>query len=152
MIRASLTLLALLAAAPLFAQDAPKQLPRARFQALMLSEFKQVDANNDGDLSRSEFEASQKAAIEARVQARNNALFARLDSDKNGQISAAEFASFPASAPRPDATAFLRLDSNKDGKVSAAEHAAGTTANFNRIDSNKDGTVSAAEAKASQGR
>ena len=148
MFRSSAATLALLGSAPLFAQTGPQPLPRAQFQTAMAEEFKQVDADQDGQLTRTEVENSQKAAIEARVRARNTALFTRLDADKSGQISAAEFAALPTTAPRADAAAFLRLDTDKDGKVSAAEHAAGTTANFNRIDKNKDGIVSAAEAKA----
>ena len=56
------------------------------------AEFARVDANKDGQMSRTEIENYQRTSATARITARNKALFAELDADKNGQISAVEFA------------------------------------------------------------
>lgn len=148
MFRQSLLAIALLAPAPLFAQAEPPPLTRAKVTANVAVEFKKIDANNDGQLTKAEIEQAQLNAIRERIQARNRALFAMLDADKSGQISAAEFNKLPAAAPRPDASNLLRFDTSKDGKISSAEHSTATFANFDRMDANKDGTVSVAEMRA----
>ncbi len=148
MVRFPLFALALIAPTPLFAQAAGVQsVPRATIVANADAEFKRVDTNNDGQMSRTEIENTQRASISARVNARSKALFAELDVDKNGQISPAEFAK-ATPAPEPDAAAVLRIDTNKDGQVSLAEHRAATIDTFTKIDANKDGMITAAEVKA----
>ena len=81
------------------------------------------------------------------IAARNKALFAELDADKNGQISAVEFAK-ASPIPTPDASVVLRIDANKDGQVSLAEHRGAALETFGKIDANKDGTLTAAEYRA----
>ena len=150
MVRFSLFTLALVAAAPLSAQvtapasGAAQSVPRAKVVANAEAEFARVDANKDGQMSRTEIETYQRTSATARVTARNKALFAELDADKNGQLSAAEFAKL-SSAPKADATNVLRVDTNKDGQLSLAEHRAAMLDTFNKIDANKDGLLTAAE-------
>ena len=146
--------LALLAPAPLLAQaaapaaPAAQPLPRAQFISTMDGEFRKVDADKDGQLTRIEIDQFQKVAAVAMARRRNQALFARLDADKNGQISPAEFASLPINPPRTDPGLLLKFDTSKDGKVSLIEHRTATLANFDRLDTDKNGVVSPAEMKA----
>ena len=146
----SLVALALLAPAPLLAQAAPaaQPLPRAQFITTMDGEFRKVDADKDGQLTRVEVELYQKAAVLAMAQRGSQALFARLDTDKNGHISPAEFARLPMNPPRADPNALLKFDTGKDGKVSLIEHRTATLANFDRLDTDKNGIVTPAEMKA----
>lgn len=151
MVRVSLLSLALVAAAPLAAQAqapaGPTSITRAQVTANAEAEFKKVDANNDGQMSRAEIENFQRASATARITARNKALFAELDTDKNGQLSAAEFAK-ATPVPKPDASYVLRIDANKDGQISLAEHRGAAIDTFAKIDANKDGTLTAAEVQA----
>ncbi len=82
------------------------------------------------------------------VQARQRAIFATLDGDRNGQLSFAEFSRVPVNPPPTNPDVLMRFDTNKDGKVSLIEHRTVTLANFDRMDTDKDGVVSAAEMKA----
>jgi Ca2+-binding EF-hand superfamily protein len=85
----------------------------------------------------------------AEAQARNRALFAQLDADKNGQISPTEFSR--ATTPSTVANAqpmIARMDSNRDSQVNLIEHRTATLANFDRLDTDKDGVVTPAEMKA----
>lgn len=151
MSRPSIFTLLLLAPAPLLAQaaaPAPQPIPRAAFIGTMDGEFRKIDADRDGEITRAEIEQFQRAAAAARVQALRGQLFAGLDADRNGQISAAEFTRMPINPPRTDATTLLRFDTSRDGKVSLLEHRTATLANFDRMDSDKDGVVSAAEMRA----
>ena len=149
MVRISLFTLALVVAAPLAAQASGgvKSVTRAEVTANAEGEFKRVDANKDGQMSRLEIENYQRTSTTARVTARNKALFAELDADKNGQISAVEFAKV-SPIPKPDATFVLRIDANKDGQVSLAEHRGAALDTFVKLDANKDGTLTAAEVQA----
>ena len=148
MVRFSIFALALVAAAPLSAQalsaTTAKPVTRAQVVANAGSEFARVDANKDGQMSRTEIETYQRTSATARVTARNKALFAELDADKNGQINAVEFAKASA-VPKPDASFVLRIDADKDGQVSLAEHRGAAIETFTKIDANKDGTLTAAE-------
>ena len=153
MVRSTLFILALVAAAPLSAQvtapasGAVQSVPRAKVVANAEAEFARVDINKDGQMSRVEIETFQRASAMARTTARNKELFAELDSDKNGQISAVEFAK-ATPTPKVDASGVLSIDSNKDGQVSLAEHRSATLATFTKIDTNKDGALTAVEVQA----
>ena len=129
------------------AADAP--LPRAQFIAGMDGEFRKMDADKNGQLTRAEIEQFQTQQLAAQAQARNKALFAQLDKDKNGQLSKAEFATIATPAPVANAQPMIaRMDGNRDSQISLSEHRIATVANFDRIDSDKDGVVTAAEMKA----
>ena len=124
-------------------------LPRAQFIADMDSEFRKMDADKNGQLTRTEIEQYQKLQAVAQAQSRNRALFAQLDTDKNGQLSPAEFAKIATPAPAASGQPMIaRMDSNRDSQVSLVEHRTATLANFDRLDSDKDGYVTAAEMKA----
>jgi Ca2+-binding EF-hand superfamily protein len=104
-------------------------LPRAQFIADMDNEFRKMDADKNGQLTRAEIEQYQKLQAMAQGRSRNRALFAQLDA-ANGQPMIA------------------RMDGNRDSQVSLVEHRAATVANFDRLDADKDGIVTAAEMKA----
>ena len=126
----------------------PASLPRAQFIADMDGQFRKMDADKDGQLTRLEIEQFQKAIIVAAAQARNRQLFAALDTDKNGQISPTEFLRVPMNTPAANPLRILGFDSGRDGKVSLLEHRTATLANFDRLDTDKEGNVSLAEGRA----
>lgn len=124
-------------------------LPRAQFIADMDSEFRKMDADKNGQLTRTEIEQYQKLQAIAQGKSRNRALFAQLDADRNGQLSPSEFAKIATPAPAANAQPMIaRMDSNRDSQVSLVEHRGATVANFDRLDADKDGIVTAAEMKA----
>ena len=143
----SLFLLALALSSAAVGQG-PASLPRAQFIADMDGQFRKMDADRDGQVSRLEIEQFQKASIVAASRARNRQLFAGLDTDKNGQISPTEFLRVPMNTPNTNPQLILNFDSGRDGKVSLLEHRTATLANFDRLDTDKDGNVSVAEGRA----
>ena len=80
------------------ASDEP--LPRAQFIAGMDGEFRKMDADKNGQLTRTEIEQFQTQQLAAQARARNKALFTQLDKDKSGQLSQSEFAGI-ANPARP---------------------------------------------------
>jgi Ca2+-binding EF-hand superfamily protein len=143
---------AVLAAAPVFAQGAPKTVSRAEFLKTNSARFAAIDANHDGKLDRKEIAAGQQrqlAAARQQFQQQLAAKFRQLDTNKNGSLSLAEFqAAMPnISAPPPDQL-LARLDANRNGTVDANEFRAPDLAQFNRADRNKDGVVTPDEARA----
>jgi Ca2+-binding EF-hand superfamily protein len=134
-------------AATVQAQAQP--IPRAQFIADMDVQFRKMDADKNGQLTRVEIEQFQKLTAIAEAQARNRALFAHLDADKNGQLSPAEFAKATTTAPAANGQPMIaRMDSNRDSQVNLIEHRTATLANFDRLDVDKDGVVTPAELKA----
>ena len=132
------------------ASEADKKIPKAEVVANADKEFAEVDTNKDGKMSRTEIETFQRAVAVEMATARNKAVFAALDADKNGQVSAAEFAKLNSGTPKVDPSNVLKIDTNKDGQVSLAEHRAATLATFTQFDTNKDGSLTAAEVKAAR--
>jgi Ca2+-binding EF-hand superfamily protein len=150
---AGLWLLAAASAAHGQAKAAPagteSNVPRAQYIASMDGEFRKMDSDKNGQLTRAEIEQYQKLQAEAQALARNQAMFAELDSDKNGRLSKAEFAKMAMPTAAANAQPILsRMDSNRDQQVSLLEHRTATVANFDRIDTDRDGNVTAAEMKA----
>ncbi|MCL6698890.1 EF-hand domain-containing protein [Sphingomonas sp. NSE70-1] len=151
---AAASVAALLIASPVLGQakvaatsDAP--LPRAQFIAGMDSEFRKMDADKNGQLTKAEIEQFQTQQLASQARARNKALFTQLDKDKNGQLSQPEFAKVATPAPVANAQPMIaRMDGNRDSQVSMAEHRTATLANFDRVDSDKNGIVTADELKA----
>lgn len=131
------------------AQPAAVPIPRATFLANMDAEFRKMDANRNGLLTRLEIEQHQRAAGVLQAQARLRARFTQLDTDRNGQLSLAEFGRLQPAPAAPNASPILsRFDLNRDNSVSLIEYRTGTLVNFDRLDADKDGIVSPAEMKA----
>jgi hypothetical protein len=77
--------------------------------------FKKMDGNNDGQISRAEFDVA--VPIPKAPPADAAPVLARFDTNKDGTITAAEFKA-------PTLSNFDRLDANKDGTLTAAEQQA----------------------------
>lgn len=131
------------------AATAAQPIPRATFLANMDSDFRKMDADRNGIVTRAEVERSQREAAALRAQTRLRARFAELDTDRNGQLSLAEFGRVQGAVPPANPTPLLsRFDLNRDNAISLVEYRTGTLANFDRLDVDKDGIVGAAEMKA----
>jgi Ca2+-binding EF-hand superfamily protein len=140
-------LLAAPAAALAQAPSTPQPISKAAFMANMQEEFAEIDANGDGSVSTAEVNAARDKAVATLAARRANAMFAELDSDKNGTLSQAEFARLVKPAGKLPPSPITALDINKDGRISTAEYRSGMEARFARLDANKDGVVTAAEAR-----
>jgi hypothetical protein len=124
-------------------------VPRTTFIETMDAEFKRMDTDRNGILTKKEIEEFQHALSVFSNQQRLVALFQQLDADKNGQLSPAEFAGLRLPTPPANAAPVLaQTDLNHDGQVTAVEYRAGKLVNFDRMDADKDGIVSIAEMKA----
>jgi Ca2+-binding EF-hand superfamily protein len=100
----------------------------------------QSDANNDGVVTRQEFDANRAAT------------FARLDANNDGQLTREEMR-----AGRPDRGgrghgrrhggmhSFAGADANNDGNITREEFLARPTQMFDRLDANHDGVIQASE-------
>lgn len=134
---------ALLVAIPALA--APDAKPTQTKPTRATKGIMRYDANNDGMVDRSEWNAGQEAR------------FRQLDADNDGKLSHDElFARASASGRnvtpterqiRRRATYFERLDSDQDGIVSREEFMALADSNFSRCDLNKDGRTDTAECR-----
>jgi Ca2+-binding EF-hand superfamily protein len=154
--------LTVFAAAPSFAQAsgapaAPQQISRAQLSGQLDTEFKDLDANKDGKLTKAEIQtAMTRRAGEAQTQVNQQAkaLFDKIDTNHNGSISLAEFQAQEKVSidPAKVEARVQQLDTNKDGSVSAEEYRNGTLSQFDRVDANHDGVVSAAEASGGASR
>jgi len=153
------TAIALLGTTPAFAQatqqQAPQQITRAQVSQQLDTEFKDLDANKDGKLSKAEIQAAmtrRAAEAQTQVNAQAKAVFDKLDTNHNGSISLTEFQASEKISLDPakvDAR-IAQLDTNKDGVVSADEYRNGTLAQFDKADTNHDGVISAADQGASR--
>lgn len=124
-------------------------VPRADYIATMDVEYRKMDGDKNGKVTRAEIEIFDRGAALGQARARAQAMFVRLDIDRNGQISPVEFGKMVTGTPTVDGRPLLgKLDANKDGAVSLIEHRAGKLAYFDQIDSDQDGVVTAVEMKA----
>jgi hypothetical protein len=129
--------------------QASQPIPRAQFLAQMDSQFRAIDADKNGQLTRTEIEQHLQQSALAEAKARNRAQFNELDVNKNGQLSSAEFAKLTPPAAAGNAGPMLaREDINHDSQISLIEHRSATLGNFDRVDTDKDGVVTPAEMKA----
>lgn len=140
----------------------PQDMTRDAVEQRTAQLFQRLDANGDGKLDAADREARQKA------------VFDRIDTDHSGEISYAEFTAMrdkrgdraerrgdhdregprmgkrgkrggPGMGPR----AMLRqADANHDGAITLAEFQTAALARFDAVDTNHDGTISQAERKA----
>jgi Ca2+-binding EF-hand superfamily protein len=142
---------AAIAPAQTTAPAAHQPIPRANYLGIMDSEFRKMDADKNGSVTRTEIEQFQTATAVAVAQSRGRALFAQLDSDRNGQLSPAEFAKLPIRPPPPNAAPLLtQLDLDKNQSISLVEYRTVKLANFDKIDADKDGVASVAEMRAAK--
>lgn len=109
--------------------------------------MERIDTNNDGTVTRAEFDAAQQTR------------FTQLDTNRDGSISAEERRAGRPERPEgargegrgpggpggPDGPGMHNPDANNDGVITRAEFLAGPTAMFERLDANRDGQLSAAE-------
>jgi len=129
-------------------QPGPKPIPRSQFVASMDADFRKLDADKNGQVTRAEIEQAERLKAEASAKARNRAQFAELDTNKNGQLSPAEFAKLtPPTIVSADGV-LARMDGNRDQQVSLIEYRAATVANFDRLDTDRNGVVTPIEMKA----
>lgn len=131
----------------------PRTLTRAQVVQQVDAEFKNLDTNGDGKISKAEIQAAvdkMAADTSAEIKKRQQEDFNKLDTDHNGQLSLAEYEAGVKITPKAG-LADQRLqafDTNKDGVITAAEFRSKPLAEFDRVDTNHDGTISEAELKA----
>ena len=129
-------------------QVGPKPIPRAQFVASMDTEFRKLDADKNGQVTRAEVEQSERAKAEAGAVARNRTQFGELDINKNGQLSRSEFAKLTPPTIVSADPVLARMDGNRDQQISLIEYRAATVANFDRLDTDRNGVVTPVEMKA----
>jgi Ca2+-binding EF-hand superfamily protein len=102
-----------------------------------VSRFFEADANNDGVVTRQEFDASRATH------------FTRLDTDNNGQLTREEmrqmFGERGRRGHRGGGHQLARADANNDGNITRDEFLARPTQMFERLDADNDGVISEAE-------
>lgn len=138
-------------APPRAAASAAGPITRASFIATMDGEYRKLDTNKDGVVTRVELEASQQRTASAALAQQARQLFVKIDTDRNGQLSLNEFvvASIDRPTQKPNVTPMMtRLDANRDQKVSLIEYRTVTLTGFDKMDTDKDGVVSVAEQRA----
>jgi len=93
---------------------------KAANMAVVVANFKAIDANHDGSIDKDEMQKAAMAMAQQGLAARGQhmqQLFAKADTNKDGKLSQAEFtAAFPKFAP-----SFAFFDENHDGSVVIAE-------------------------------
>ena len=97
----------------------------------------QADANNDGVLTRQEFDAGR------------NARFAHLDANNDAQLSREEMRAMRGDrhhrGRRGGMHSLRGADANSDGNITRDEFLARPLQHFDRLDANDDGVISTAE-------
>lgn len=102
--------------------------------------FEQMDADDDGQVSRAEAEAFRQSR------------HAGLDANGDGIVGFEEARAFrQAKAEERARKRFARMDADGDGQVSMAEFNARSERWFERADRNHDGVISAEEREAIRG-
>lgn len=89
----------------------------AEVEAFQASIFAAADTNKDGSLTLAELNAHHEVMEAKRKAERQQAMFAKLDTDGNGKVSTAEFASKPMRGME-------RFDTDGDGTVTEEEREA----------------------------
>jgi Ca2+-binding EF-hand superfamily protein len=105
--------------------------------AAAVTEFKAMDANGDGKVTREEHAKAARGTFE------------RMDANRDGKVSAAEMdgahqAIAGNNAGSNELSAMEKIkafDQDADGMLTAAEHAYGSRSMFEKMDVNHDGTL-----------
>ena len=114
--------------------------------------FDRIDADKNGSISRSEFEAHASARAERRAERRGP------DGAMQGRRAMRHARMMRHRGPGPmgggrfGGAMFERMDADHDGRVSLAEASARALEMFDRTDSNRDGTVTPEERRAAMQR
>ena len=137
------------------APAAVQPLPRTQVAQKLDAEFKALDTNGDGKLTRAEVQAAiQKRAAEAEAMLlqRQKQEFDKLDTNKDGRLTLAEYQAGTTISAKENAAdvRMAQLDANKDGTITAAEFRALTLSQFDKLDKNKDGVLSPQERPAAR--
>jgi Ca2+-binding EF-hand superfamily protein len=130
--------LAALAGAAGLALAQDEEGPHARHDMLF-----QADTNNDGVLTRQEFDAGRET------------MFTRSDVNNDGQLARDEMRGMHGGHHGHRGMHAMHLrgaDANHDGAITREEFLAGPIEHFNRLDANHDGAISGAEMPAPRER
>jgi len=133
------------------AAPTPKPIARAAIVQELNANYKVMDTDGDGGITSAEISAAQTRANQAaaaQYAKRRDAIFQKLDTNKDGQLSLAEFnagSPMPPARRQAPAQVLAEVDSNKDQKVTIAEFTAPTLTKFDRVDLNHDGIFSVDE-------
>ena len=135
------------------AAAAPQTVTRAQVTQQIDAEFKALDTNGDGKISKAEIQSAldkMRSNAATEIKKRQDEEFSKLDTDKNGQLSLAEYEAGVKITPKTGAAdqRLQAFDANKDGVITPAEFRSKPLAEFDRVDTNKDGIVSEAEMRA----
>lgn len=133
--------------APAAGAAAQQAVTRAQVTKNLDAQFRALDKNGDGVLTKDEIAAAQMKSIQqqlATARARMDTEFTKLDTNKDGQLTKAEF--MAAAPPVPTAlpnvsTSFAQFDTNKDGKITFAEYQAVMIGRFDALDKQHKGTI-----------
>jgi len=108
--------------------------------------FDQVDANNDGSISRDEFAAAREQRFERRIE--------RREEIKDGDKSPKEGKEVRRHVMRMHGPGrfggrmIVMADTNSDGQITLAEAEAMALQHFDQMDANKDGQITPEERRA----
>jgi hypothetical protein len=135
----------------------PQSISKAAATQRIDAEFKSIDTNSDGHLTKAEIDAGiarNAAELAAALKKRQADEFGKLDTNKDGRLTLAEYQAGTTIQARAGVgeQRLKLLDANKDGRVSAAEFRNEALTRFDRLDTNKDGVISAADAQTAQNR
>lgn len=149
--------------------DRDGAVSRAEFDAGVRARFERMDANRDGALTREEQRAARELFRQAHPRperdanndgalsrdeflAGPNAMFDRMDANRDGRLTAEERPAHRGEGRRGHGMrhggGMRGADANNDGSVSLAEFTARSSEMFSRMDANGDGSLTPADREA----